>query len=98
MVFHTYDMVLWMKTTLIIPDAVIKDVKRHAAERGETISTVVTEFLVQGLREPRKPRRSFRFPTSKMGPPRVDIADRNALYHLLDAERDARLYGVRKKN
>ena len=91
-------MVFHMKTTLVIPDPVFRDLKRRAAERGETLSALATECLVQGLRQTRKPRSPFRFPTFKMGPPKVNIADREALYDVLDAERDARLYGrVRRK-
>ena len=79
-----------MKTTLIIPDPVFRDLKRKAADRKETMSALVTQFLVQGLRESRKPKQPFRFPTFSAGPPKVDVADREALYDLLDREPDAR--------
>jgi len=46
-------MVFHMKTTLIIPDPVFRNLKRRAAERNETLSALVTEYLVQGLRETR---------------------------------------------
>jgi len=91
-------MVFHMKTTLIIPDPVFRDLKRRAAERNETLSALATEYLRQGLRATRKPKRPFTFPTFKMGwPPRVDISNREALYDLLDAERDQRLYGAQRK-
>jgi len=82
-----------MKTTLVIPDTVFRDLKRHAAERNETMSALVTEYLVRGMRETRKPKHPFRFPTFSAGQPKVDVANREALYDLLDGERDARLYG-----
>ena len=56
-----------MKTTLIIPDPVFRDLKRRAAERNETLSALVTEYLIQGMRDARKPKRRFRFRTFKMG-------------------------------
>lgn len=91
-------MVFHMKTTLVIPDAIFRDLKRRAAERGETLSALVTEFLSRGLREtPKNRKRLPRLPSFKMGPPLIDIADREALYRVLDAERHARLYGARKK-
>jgi hypothetical protein len=90
-------MVFRMKTTLMIPDPIFRDLKRRAAERNETMSALVTEYLVQGLRETRKPKRPFHFPTFSAGPPQVDVADRETLYDLLDAERDARLYGRSRK-
>ena len=64
-----------------------------AAERKETMSALVTECLVRGLQETRKATRPFRFPTFKMGPARINVADREELYEFLEAERDARLYG-----
>jgi hypothetical protein len=86
-----------MKTTLVIPDAVFRDLKRKAADSKETMSALVTEFLVQGLRESRKPKQAFRFPTFSAGTPKVDVADREALHDLLDSEPDARLYGRSRK-
>ncbi len=85
-------MVFHMKTTLIIPDPIFRDLKHRAAERGETLSALVSEYLRQGLRESRKLQGPFRFPTFSAGLPKVDVADRQALYDVLDAERDARLY------
>jgi hypothetical protein len=90
-------MVFHMKTTLVIPDTIFKDLKRRAAERHETMSALATEYLLMGLRESRKPRRPFRLPSFKMGLPKVNLADREALYDVLDAERDARLYRRRKR-
>jgi hypothetical protein len=90
-------MVFRMKTTLVIPDPVFRDLKRRAAERNETMSALVTEYLRQGLRGARKPRKRFTFPTFSAGPPLVDITDRDALYEVLDAERDQRLYGAKKR-
>jgi hypothetical protein len=91
-------MLFRMKTTLVIPDPVFRDLKRRAIERKETLSALATEYLVQGLRATRKPKRPFRLPSFKMGPPKVNIADREALYDFLDAERDARLYGAKRKD
>ncbi|MGH9402422.1 MAG: hypothetical protein ACRD2P_09980 [Terriglobia bacterium] len=86
-----------MKTTLIIPDPVFKDLKRRAVERGETLSELATEFLRQGLREKPRHKLPLRLPSFKMGPPLINIADREELYRVLDADRDARLYGAKKK-
>jgi hypothetical protein len=86
-----------MKTTLIIPDPVFRDLKLRAADRKESMSSLVTEFLVQGLRETRQPKHPFRFPTFSAGLPKVDVANREALFDLLDRERDMRLYGRTRK-
>jgi len=86
-------MVFRMKTTLIIPDPVFRDLKRQAIERGATLSELAAELLRKGLAERPKSVRLPPLPSFKMGPPRVNVADREALYDVLDAERDARLYG-----
>ncbi|MDE3179812.1 MAG: hypothetical protein KGM47_09145 [Acidobacteriota bacterium] len=87
-----------MKTTLVIPDPVFKDLKRQALDRGETISGLVTEYVVRGLREKPKRARLRPLPSFPMGwPPKVDIADRNALYDFLESERDKRLYRAKRK-
>ena len=86
-----------MKTTLIIPDPVFRDLKRRAAERRTTLSELAAQFLREGLREKAKRKRLPRLPSFKMGPPLVDIADREALYRVLEADRHARLYGAMKK-
>jgi len=90
-------MVFRMRATLIIPDPVLRDLKRHAAKRGTTMSELATELLRKGLANRPKHHRLQTLPSFKMGPPKVDIADREALYEVLDAERDDRLSGKRKE-
>jgi hypothetical protein len=90
-------MVFHMKTTLIIPDPVIRDLKRHAAKRGTTMSELATELLRKGLANRPKAPGLPPLPSSNAGRLLVDVANREALYDVLDAERDARLYGKRKE-
>lgn len=83
-----------MKTSLIIPDPLYRQVKRRAAERKTTISQLVAEYLRQGLQEKPRAEKLPPLPTFDTGgPPLVNISDRNALYEVLDRERDERLYG-----
>jgi hypothetical protein len=86
-------MVFRMKTTLIIPDPLIRNLKRHAAKRGTTMSELAAELLRKGLADRPKPYRLPPLPSFNAGRILVDVADRDALYDVLDAERDARLYG-----
>lgn len=91
-------MVFHMKTTLIIPDPVFHDLKRQAAKRGTTLSALAAELLRKGLSARPKPVRLPPLPSFKMGwPPKVNVADRDALYNVLDADRDERLYGMKRK-
>jgi len=77
-------MIFHMKTTLIIPDLLMRELKKRAAERGETLSAVIAETLGRGLKAgtPTKPVEPL--PTHRMGRPKVDVADRDALYRRME--------------
>jgi hypothetical protein len=75
-----------MKTTLILPDHVVRELKRRAARRGETLSAIVAETLRRGLAVRDVPGDLPPLPTHHMGPPLVDIADRDALYRAMDGK------------
>jgi hypothetical protein len=80
-------MLFHMKTTLVIPDPVFRDLKKRAAERDTTMSELATEYLLQGLRQPNKRKPLPRLPSFKMGPPRMDISSRDEIYRVLDLDR-----------
>jgi hypothetical protein len=84
-------MVSHMKTTLVIPDPVFRDLKKRAVERNTTLSELATEYLRQGLQKRPKPKRLPRLPSFKMGPPLIDITSRDEIYRVLDLDR-LRLY------
>ena len=74
-----------MKTTLIIPDQIFRELKRRAARRREKLSTVVEEVLRRGLQEGKgAPGDLAPLPVHSMGAPLVDIADRDALYRAME--------------
>jgi hypothetical protein len=75
-----------MRTTLVIDDALLRELKRRAAEQNRTLSDVTQDTLRRGLAVATAPRRRkpSRLPAFAMGPPRVDLADRNQLYDVLD--------------
>lgn len=76
-------MLFHMKTTLILPDHLVRALKRRAAEQGTTLSAVVAEALRRGLEQP--PAADLPpLPAYRMGPPLVDIADRDALYRAME--------------
>ena len=89
-------MVFHMKTTIVIPDPIFRALKRRAAESNASLSAMATEFLLRGLREKKKPKRMGPLPSFSAGRMLVNVADREELYRVLDAERDARLYGAKK--
>ena len=72
------------RTTLILPDELMRELKRRAAERGETLSSVVEETLRRGLDAGRRSVVVEPLPSYSMGRPMVDIADREELYRTME--------------
>jgi predicted CopG family antitoxin len=79
-------MISHMRTTLIIDDAIFRQLKKLAAEQNRSLSQVTQEVLQRGLTQSRLParRKPVRLPTFAMGRPLVDVADRDQLYDVLD--------------
>jgi Arc/MetJ family transcription regulator len=73
-----------MKATLDIDEKVLAELKREAARQGRTTSEMVEAALRLLLRAPRKRMPLPELPTFDGGEPRVDIADRDALYDAMD--------------
>jgi hypothetical protein len=79
-------MIFHMRTTLIIDRQLFRELKRIAAEQGRTLSDVTQETLRRGLagQRRRQPGSPPRLRTFAMGRPRVDLADRDQLFDVLD--------------
>ncbi len=77
-------MVFHMKTTLIIPDPVFRDLKRQAGERGTTMSELAAELLRRGLANRPKPTRLPPPRSFDMGEEKVNFASRDALYQAME--------------
>lgn len=78
-------MVFHMKTTLVIDDGVMRRLKEEAARQGRTMSDLV-ESALRRMLESREPgsRPLPPLPTFHGGEPLVDIADRDALYRVME--------------
>lgn len=90
-------MLVHMETTLTIDDAILRELREEAARRGTTMSALVEAGVRRILAErpAREPDEPPPLPTWNSGGALVDVADREALYEVIDAERDVRLYGKR---
>ena len=77
-------MVFHMKTTLVIDDTVLARLRREAARQDRTISELVEAALRAFLRDQRQRRDLAPLPTFSSGGATVDVADRNALYELME--------------
>ena len=83
-------MVIHMKTTLNIDKTVMRQLKEEAARRGTTMSALVEAGLRRVLAAPSllkgEPDTSRQLPTWDSGGLRVDVANREELYRILDDE------------
>jgi len=76
-----------MRTTLDIDDPILKEVKAIHEKEGRSIGAVVSELLAEALaRRPSHGRPSFRW-TSRPMKSLVDLADKEIVYAVLDADR-----------
>lgn len=75
-----------MRTTLILPDHVVRELKRRAARTGRTLSDVVAETLRRGLGKEDPPSSLPPLPVLQLGKPLVDVANREALYRAMEDE------------
>src|SRR6266536_2131542 len=86
---HTSDMACHIKTTLNIDDTVMNRLRREAARQRKTMSELVEaglRLLFHSASQPKK-KKLRPLPTWHGGKPRVDIADRNALYDFMEGRR-----------
>ena len=81
MIFHMKRM------TLVLDERQFAELKKLAAVERRTLSSLTEELLRLGLaaRRSRSRRRLSPLPTWNMGKPKVDLADRNALYDAMEA-------------
>ena len=81
-------MLICMRTTINLPDGLAEEAKRKASESGRTFTSLVIEGLRRVLSESGTPGTFERLPThgSPSQRPLIDIADRDALAVVLDAD------------
>lgn len=86
-------MVVWMKTTINLPDSLAESAKQRAAAEGRTFTSLIEEGLRTVLAahpsaEKRKQSGIDPLPTygSEGGRALVDLEDRDAVWAALDAD------------
>jgi hypothetical protein len=77
-----------MRTTIDIDDPILSEVKRIHEKEGRSMSAVVSELLADALARRRvaRTRPAFRW-TSRPMKALIDLADKDAVYAALDADR-----------
>ena len=76
--------VFHMKTTLVIDDRIMSQLKAEAARRGTTISELVEAALRLLLRKTSHEKDLPPLPTFKMGRALVNVSDREKLYGAME--------------
>ena len=79
-------MFMHMKTTLNIDDAVMARLREESARTGKTMGELVETALRRMLESEAEPSALPRLPTFSAGAPLVDVADRNALYRVMEGD------------
>lgn len=74
-----------MRTTLDIEDPVLKELRDLQKREGGTLGALVSRLIAEALDgQPRgRPERTFEWTARPMGS-RVDLADKDAVYAILD--------------
>ncbi len=75
------------RTTLDLDASILEQLRRQAASERKSMGQVASERLAVGLRED-APREAspLRWPTRRMGKPRVDLEDKDAVWQALDRQ------------
>jgi plasmid stability protein len=82
-------MLVCMRTTLNLPDALAEEVRKRAAAEGRTFTSLVVEGLRAVLAKTEHPAQPApRLPSSGRpdGQVLVDLSDREAVWDVLDAD------------
>jgi hypothetical protein len=76
-----------MRTTVRLPDALMRAAKRHAQQTGRTLTQLLADALRAELRQEREPARLAEPLPTYRGTgvrPGVDLSDSNALQDVMD--------------
>jgi len=77
-------MVICMKTTLNISDVTMGELRREAARQGRTMSELVEAALRTMLRPRTRTEKLPPLPEFSTGGARVNVANRDALYEVME--------------
>lgn len=74
------------RTTLVLEDSCMRAVRDLARRENRQMSQIVNELLAEGLQRRRSRKTaSLELPAFRMGRPKVNLGDRNALEALMDS-------------
>jgi len=75
------------RTTLDIDATVLADLRRRAASERKSMGQIASELLADGLGEAASTKpRPLHWAAKEMGPFKIDLEDKEAVWNLLDRE------------
>jgi plasmid stability protein len=79
--------IIMPRTTLDLDASVLEQLRRRARAEHKSMGALASERLAAALREdPAKRPMPLAWPSRRMGAPKVDLADKEALRRLLDGQ------------
>jgi hypothetical protein len=73
------------RTTINLDPAVVRELKRRGTREGKTMGQVASELLARVIADARlDPAPEFRWTAARLGPPKVDLEDKEAVRRTLD--------------
>ncbi len=78
-----------MKTTLDLSDETMRRLRREAAREGRSMSELAEAALRAYLQKPAAPEELPSLPAFRSGGARVNVANRDALYHVAERRRSS---------
>lgn len=74
------------RTTLALESQMFRQIKQEAARQGKSLKDYINELLLLALQKKnaKENLKNYILPTLNMGLPKVDPADREAIYDLMD--------------
>lgn len=76
------------RTTIDIDASVLDELRARQRLEGKTLGRLASELLASALHEtqPEKDEQPFRWKSHRMGKPKIDLEDKEALWAILDAD------------
>jgi plasmid stability protein len=73
------------RTTINLDPAVVRELKRRGTREGKTMGQVASELLASAIADARQdPAPEFRWTAARLGLPKVDLEDKEAVRRTLD--------------
>ena len=74
------------RTTIDLDPHVLKELRRRSDDEGKSMGRVASEILAQALAAPPPASRPFHWVSGRLGAPRVDLEDREAVRAALERD------------